>query len=449
MPRSRWAVAILAGLMVVAESVTAAGATTQLKMDTEALTMTGWLSGRVMPRSGSVVEFNAQRPSGIQREPAYLGTPLYGKIVVGNGPRSGTWVVVDRAPDDRRADNRIYLDYNQNGDLSDDGDGVWQNVGKNLKGARVGPHFTTVRGSWGEGGKETSTADYGLMLLFGADRAGGAEVLFTRTAAVRTGSLDLEGRSVRVALVESGAQGDFSIDGAADFSAPFTQRGVRTVTLLVDVDGDGEFGAVEVFDATKPIRVGERTFEASTSIDGARLEFRPTEKVAQIVKAPVRASASAKDDKLVPRGSPAPEFTAVTREGASVKLSDYRGKIVVLDFWATWCIPCIRSMPHVQKTVAKATAGEVVWLGVCVWDDRASFDRWVPLNDAKYAFTKLFDPAGKDRATSIAGQLYRVSGIPTLYVIDREGKVVDGFVGYLGDDDHRLEASLRGLGVVK
>ncbi len=449
MPVSRRVLALAGGLLGAAVSVTAAGATARLEMDTEALTMTGWLSGRVMPRSGSVVEFTAQRPAGIQREPAYLGTPYYGKIVVGNGPRSGTWVVVDRAPDDRRADNRIYLDHNQNGDLSDDGDGVWQNVGKNLKGARVGPHFTTVRASWGEGDKETSTAEYGLMLLFGADKAGGADVMFTRTAAVRTGSMNLEGRSVRVALVESGAQGDFSLAGAADFSASFTQRGVRTVTLLVDVDGDGEFGAVEVFDATKPIRVGERTFEASTSMDGTRLEFQPTEKVAQIVKAPVRAQASAKDDKLLPRGSPAPEFTAVTRDRVPVKLSDYRGKIVVLDFWATWCIPCIRSMPHVQKTVAKAKEGDVVWLGVCVWDDRASFDRWVPLNDAKYAFTKLFDPAGKDRATSIAGPLFRVSGIPTLYVIDREGKIVDGFVGYLGDDDHRLETSLRGLGAVK
>jgi len=445
----RCALALIGLMLEATVSVTAAGAVARLEMDTEALTMTGWLSGRIMPRSGHTVEFSVQRPAGIIREPTYRGTPFYGKIVMGNGPRAATWVAVDRAPDDRRADNRIYVDHNQNGDLTDDGDGVWQNVGKNLKGARVGPHFTTVRASWGEEGKETSTAEYGLMLLFGLDKAGGTEGLFTRTAAVRTGSVALDGRSVRVALVESGAQGDFSIAGAADFAVPFTQRGARTVTLLVDVDGDGELGAVEVFDATKPVRVGERTYEASTSMDGERIEFQPTEKVAQVVKARVRATASAKDDKLVPRDSVAPDFTAVSRDGSPVKLSDYRGKIVVLDFWATWCIPCIRSMPHVQKTVAKAKAGDVVWLGVCVWDDKVSFDRWVPLNDAKYAFTKLFDPAGKDRGTSIAGQLYRVSGIPTLYVIDREGKIVDGFVGYLGDDDDRLEASLRGLGAVK
>ena len=421
----------------------------RLEMDSEALTMTGSLSGRVMPRSGHVVEVSSQRPDAIRHEPAYLGTPFYGRLVVGNGPRAATWFVIDRAPEDRRADNRIYIDRNQNGDLRDDGDGVWQNVGKNLKGARVGPHFTSVRGSWGEDGRETSTADYGLMLLFGVDKAGEGEVLFTRTAAVRSGSIAIGGRSMRVALVESGAQGNFEIAGAADATTSFMQRGVRTMTLLADADGDGSFGAAEVFDATKPFRVGDRTYEASTTMDGVQLTLRPTEKPAQVVKVPVRASTSSKDSMLLKRGSVAPEFTAMDRDGKPVKLADYRGKIVVLDFWATWCIPCIRSMPHVQKTVAKAAAGDVIWLGVCVWDDRASFDRWVPLNDAKYAFTKVFDPAGKDRATSIASVSYRVSGIPTLYVIDREGKIADGFVGYTGDDDDRLEISLRRLGVVK
>jgi thiol-disulfide isomerase/thioredoxin len=119
----------------------------------------------------------------------------------------------------------------------------------------------------------------------------------------------------------------------------------------------------------------------------------------------------------------------------------------VLDFWATWCIPCIRSMPHVQKTVAKAKGGEVVWLGVCVWDDRHAFDKWVPANDAKYSFTKVFDPAGKDRPGSIASKLYKVTGIPTLYVIGPDGKIVAGLVGYLGDDDDRLAQALRTAGL--
>jgi thiol-disulfide isomerase/thioredoxin len=218
------------------------------------------------------------------------------------------------------------------------------------------------------------------------------------------------------------------------------------MTLLVDADGDGEFGALEVFDACLPFEVGGVTYEASATPDGARLTFTPTTRTAQVVKPPVRA-APPKDSGLLAAGTPAPDFTADRFGGGALKLSDLRGKVVVLDFWATWCIPCIRSMPHVQKTVAKATGDEVVWLGVCVWDDRDAFDRWVPANDAKYSFTKVFDPAAKDKAASIAGRLYKVTGIPTLYVLGRDGRVVEGLVGYLGDDDDRLAQALRKAGL--
>jgi hypothetical protein len=90
----------------------------------------------------------------------------------------------------------------------------------------------------------------------------------------------------------------------------------------------------------------------------------------------------------------------------------------------------------------------VVWLGVCVWDDRKAFEKWVPSNDARYHFTKVFDPAGKDRGASIASASYRVKSIPTLYVIDREGRIVDGLVRFRGDDDDRLAVALRKTGVL-
>jgi len=418
-----------------------------LAMDNEALSLTGSLSGRIMPRGGVVLPVTTTRPAGIVKEPAYRGTPRYGVIRLGNGPHASTWFVMDHAPADRRADNRLYIDRNHNGDLTDDGDGVMQSVGKNLPGARVGPHFATVPASWGTAEKETATADYGMMFLFGADRSGTTHSMITRTAAVRAGSVALDGRDVRLALIETRGEGDFDLSSATTATtANFQDRSIKTMQLLVDVDGDGSFAATEVFDATLPIQVGAVVYRAGAAADGARVTLTPTDKPAQVVKVNARV-ASAKDNGLLAPGTAAPDFTAAHLDGRVMKLSDLRGKIVVLDFWATWCIPCIRSMPHVQKTIGKSPlAADIVWLGVCVWDDLASFRRWVPLNDARYAFTKVFDDAGKDKAAGIASKLYRVTGIPTIYVIDRDGRVVEGLTGYSGDDDHRLELALRKLG---
>jgi len=420
--------------------------TATLAMDNDALTMIGELSGRVMPRSGLTLPLTTTRPAGIVKEPAYRGTPYYGTIRLGNGPRAETRFVADRTPDDRRYDNRLYFDRNHNGDFTDDGDGSMQNVGKNLPGARVGPHFAVLPASWGAGGRETASGEYGIMCLLGPDKTGGPESMMTRTAAVRIGYIEVEGKSLRTALVETACDGNFDIATAVEAtSANFAIRGLKTMTLLVDADGNGAFGATEVFDATLPFKIGATTYQASASADGAQLTFTPTDQVAQVVKVPVRAAP--KDNGLLAAGTTAPDFTAHRLDGTALKLSALRGKVVVLDFWATWCIPCIRSMPHVQKTVAKARGADVVWLGVCVWDDRPAFDRWVPANDAKYSFTKVFDPAGKDRATSIAGNLYKVTGIPTLYVIDAESRIVAGLVGFLGDDDDRLAAALAKAGL--
>lgn len=432
----------LATAMPAAEEITSG----PLTLDNEALTITGWLAGRYMPRGGRTLPLSAERPAGITREPAYRGKPLYGAIRLGDGPHAETRFVIDRAPDDRRGENRMYFDRNHNGDLTDDGDGLMSSVGKSLPGARVGPHFTVLPASWGRGGMETARGEYGIMCLIGPEQRSGPDEVHLRTAAVRTGTITIDGRPRKLALAETAVDGNFDPAAAEPATRDnFSRRSTRTAVLILDADGDGEFGPQEVFDACLPLRIGERTYEAVAPADGTRLILRPTTRPAQEVKVPVR-TASPKDDHLLAKGTVAPDFTVERHGGGTLRLSDLRGKTVVLDFWATWCIPCIRSMPHVQRTIAKAGRSDIVWLGVCVWDGRDAFDRWVPQNDAKYAFTKVFDPAALDKAASIAGKLYRVTGIPTLYVIDAEGRIVEGMTGYLGDDDHRLEKALGRTG---
>ncbi|WP_438480345.1 redoxin domain-containing protein [Oleiharenicola lentus] len=130
-------------------------------------------------------------------------------------------------------------------------------------------------------------------------------------------------------------------------------------------------------------------------------------------------------------GAMAPDFTTQTLEGKDVKISDFKGKVVILDFWATWCGPCMAAMPHTQEVAAQYKDQGVVTLGSCTSDTRAKFEDWVRRNQEKYPdmiWSHDKEERGDNRASR---KLYGVSGIPTQFIIDREGKIVDIVVGYM------------------
>jgi thiol-disulfide isomerase/thioredoxin len=153
--------------------------------------------------------------------------------------------------------------------------------------------------------------------------------------------------------------------------------------------------------------------------------------------------------KLGP-GVLAPDFSAFDLAGKEVRLADYRGKVLVLDFWATWCGPCVASMPHTNEVAAKYADQGVVVLAVCTGDKRARFEDWVKLKAKAYpAMTFAFDPheqgtpEEKNRASFA---FYGVSAIPAQFILDREGRIVASTDGYV-TGDNRLEAALAQAGV--
>lgn len=128
---------------------------------------------------------------------------------------------------------------------------------------------------------------------------------------------------------------------------------------------------------------------------------------------------------------PAPAFTLNDLEGKSVSLKDYRGKIVILDFWAIWCGPCVRSFPAIQLFVNKYQSDEnnIKFLFINSWERGDNIDQQVRnfIQRYKYTFHVL-----RDVENSVVSD-YKVEGIPTKFIIDPEGLIRFQSIGYHGD----------------
>jgi peroxiredoxin len=123
-------------------------------------------------------------------------------------------------------------------------------------------------------------------------------------------------------------------------------------------------------------------------------------------------------------GAEAPDFEAANTEGQKVRLSDYRGQMVLINFWASWCKPCVREMPLINEVYQGSGDGTAV-LFVNVGDSKGTITEY--METQKYSFPVIIDVTGR-----ISGH-YGITGLPATIIVDKDGTIRQAVMGEITD----------------
>jgi len=151
------------------------------------------------------------------------------------------------------------------------------------------------------------------------------------------------------------------------------------------------------------------------------------------------AAMAAEQAAPLARRLPAPDFTLPDVEDKTHRLADYRGKVVLLNFWATWCPPCRKEMPSMQRLWEKFRGRDFAILAVDVGEDEERVFAFTLELDIPLEFPLLLDRDGK------VMERWPVRGLPTTFILDREGRIAYQAIGGREWDAPELVAIMQGL----
>lgn len=140
---------------------------------------------------------------------------------------------------------------------------------------------------------------------------------------------------------------------------------------------------------------------------------------------------------ILQKGDPAPPIKLTTTIGQQITLNNYKGYVLVMDFFATWCIPCKEAIPHLNSLRAKYGKQGLQVLGVSV-DEGSDHDVKNFIAERKVSYPVAI--AGEDLQTE-----YGLRSIPTLFVINKKGMVVERFQGFSDQTARGLEETVKRL----
>ncbi|OOZ39548.1 redoxin [Solemya pervernicosa gill symbiont] len=135
--------------------------------------------------------------------------------------------------------------------------------------------------------------------------------------------------------------------------------------------------------------------------------------------------------------TPAPDFTLKSSSGENLKLSEYRGNVVMINFWASWCAPCRQEMPLIDALHQRYEKLGFTVLGINVDSDSSAAIKW--LKEQPVSFPILFD------SENSVSQGYQVAAMPSTVMVDRDGKIRFTHLGYQPGLEAEYQQQIRTL----
>ncbi len=138
------------------------------------------------------------------------------------------------------------------------------------------------------------------------------------------------------------------------------------------------------------------------------------------------------------KGEIAPDFTLPALNGDKIRLSDFKSKVVLIEFWATWCPPCKDAIPHLNSLQEKYLDKGLVVMGITIDENEyiANIRNFVEEKGIRYKI--LF-------SDSLTSKLYNVNTIPTIYLLDKDQKIVNRYLGYYPGMEEKISKNIEKL----
>ena len=347
-----------------------------------------------------------EAPASLKKAPPDLKSPLYGSFAMGpKAAAAGIGVILDVNADKQQ---RLFVDANANGDFTDDPACAWAHP---AKAGDTGAEELAWEGVATVAIPFASGVRNGRVKLYvaqsGPDGKPLHSAMYHSSDFGWAGEIKLDGKTIPAVLQDGGGAADLHLAGSL----------METPLLWLDLPGKPRTVV-----ASRPFDLDGKWWQMANLTPEGAFEIKPASK-------PAGAEKPAGPD-LSP-GRQAPPFTAGLTDGKQVKFpGDYKGKVVLVDFWARWCGPCIAELPNVVKAYDRYHSQGLEVLGICLDKEPAGAALADFTAKRKMAWPQVCD--GKGWETEVS-KLYGIRSIPRMLLVNGSTGVILADEGLRGE----------------